>query len=163
MSGNGGRACELSVGVHTSHGVGHSVAGGSCRHVIGMESTSGTAAGCNGEVLEAVLNAPLLVGACNGMLEACRVGGVSGDGYADLLKLHDRNALGNVIGAVAADSRTGTVGVSGLADDLDFLGVGIELGLYIGEAVDSRNNEGCVLSETVKDNAERLSCGPCLR
>ena len=80
-----------------------------------MEGTSGTAAGCNGEVLHAVLNAPLLVGACNGMLEAGRVGGVAGDGNADLLKLHDGNALGNVVRAVALNGCARTLGVCGFS------------------------------------------------
>ena len=48
VSGNGGGACELCVGVHSSHGVGHTVAGGTCSHVIGMEGSTCTTAGCNG-------------------------------------------------------------------------------------------------------------------
>ena len=37
VGGDGGRACELSVAVHTAHGVGHAVRSGTCSHVIGME------------------------------------------------------------------------------------------------------------------------------
>ena len=70
---NGGGACELCIGVHTTHGVGHTVRGRTCAHVIGMQSTSGTAAGSNREVLHAVFNTPLLVGACNGVrVPLCR-------------------------------------------------------------------------------------------
>ena len=74
MSGNGGRTGELSVTVHTAHGVGHAVRSGAGGHVVGMEGTAGTTAGSDGEVLGAVLVAPFLIGAGNGMLEA---GGVA--------------------------------------------------------------------------------------
>ena len=87
MSGNGGRACELSVGVHSAHRVGHTVGSGACCHIVGVKGTSRTAVRCNGEVLNAVFNAQLLVSACNGVLESCGVGGVSGDGNANVLKL----------------------------------------------------------------------------
>ena len=65
MSRHGGRASELSVAVHTAHGVGHAVGSGACSHVIGVQGTAGTTAGSDGEVLLAVLVAPLLVGAGN--------------------------------------------------------------------------------------------------
>ena len=37
VSGHGGRACELSVAVHSTHGVGHTVGSGTCCHVVGMQ------------------------------------------------------------------------------------------------------------------------------
>ena len=129
MGRDGGGACELCVGVHTTHGVGHTVRGRTSSHVIGVQRTAGTTAGSNGEVTYAVLLAPLLVGAGNGVLEAGGVGGVTGDGNANVLQLHDSNALGNVVGAVALNVCTGTLGVSLLVNDLDFLGEGIELGV----------------------------------
>ena len=67
-----------------------------------MESTAGAAAGSNREVMNTVFNAPFLIGACNGMLEAGRVGGVAGDSNADLFKLHDCNALGNIVCAITS-------------------------------------------------------------
>ena len=109
VSRDGGRACELSVAVHTTHGVGHAVGSRASRHVIGVQGSARAAARSNGEILLAVLVAPLLVGACNGVLEASRVGGVTGDGNADVLKAHDCHAFGNVVRAVALDSGARTV------------------------------------------------------
>ena len=42
-----------------------------------MESSTCTAAGSNREVVLAVFSTPLLVGTCNGVLEAGGVGGVT--------------------------------------------------------------------------------------
>ena len=69
VSGDGGGTGELGVGVHTAHGVGHAVGSGASSHVVGVQSTAGAAAGGHGEVLLALLDALLLVGAGNGMLE----------------------------------------------------------------------------------------------
>ena len=80
VGGDGGGTCELSITMHTAHGVGHAVGSGTCSHVVGMQGTAGAAAGSDGEVLAAILHALLLVGAGNGMLEAGGVGGVTGDG-----------------------------------------------------------------------------------
>ena len=49
-----------------------------------MEGTAGTTAGSDGEVANAVLLAPLLVGTCNGVLETGGVSGVTGDGNANV-------------------------------------------------------------------------------
>ena len=45
VGGDGGGTCELSVTMHTAHGVGHAVGSGACSHVVGMQGTAGTAAG----------------------------------------------------------------------------------------------------------------------
>ena len=45
VGGDGGGAGELSVAVHTAHGVGHAVGSGTCSHVIGVQGTAGAAAG----------------------------------------------------------------------------------------------------------------------
>ena len=142
--------------MHSAHGVGHAVGGRTCCHVIGMQRSACSAAGGNGEVANAVLNAPLFVGAGNGVLESGGVGGVTGDGNADLLQLHDGNAFRYVVSAVAADLCASAVRERDLADDLDRLGVGIEFGLHVGEAVDAGNDVCGVLAETVKDNAQGL-------
>ena len=42
MGGHGGGACELSVAVHSSQGVGHAVGSRACCHVIGMQGTTRT-------------------------------------------------------------------------------------------------------------------------
>ena len=160
VSGNGRGARKLRVGVHTSHGVGHAVAGRTCRHVVGVKRSAGAAARRDREVLDAVFIAPFLVGAGDRVLESRRVGGVAGDGNADVFELHDGHALGNVVRAVALDVRSRTVGVGLLIHDLYLLGEGVELGLDVGEAVDPRNDERGVLAEAVQDNAEGL--GPYL-
>ena len=135
--------------MHPAHRVSHAVGGGAGRHVVGVQGAAGAAAGSDGEVVDAVFDAPFLIGAGDGMLEAGGVGGVAGDGNADLLQLHDGDAFGNVVRAVALDVRTGAVGVGLLADDLDFLGVGVKLGLDVGEAVDAGDDEGGVLAQAV--------------
>ena len=90
------------------------------------------------------------------MLESCRVGGVAGDGYANIFKLHDSNAFGNVVSAVALNSSSRTVGICGFGNYLNFFSVGVEFGLNICKAVDSGDDESSVLAETVEDNAEGL-------
>ena len=66
---HGGGTGKLSVGMHTAHGIGHAVGSGAGCHVVGMQGTARAAAGGHGEVLLALLDALLLVGAGNGMLE----------------------------------------------------------------------------------------------
>ena len=66
---HGGGTGKLSVGMHTAHGIGHAVGSGAGRHVVGIQGTTRAAAGGHGEVLLALLDALLLVGAGNGMLE----------------------------------------------------------------------------------------------
>ena len=156
VSRNGGGACELSVAVHPAHRVGHAVAGRTGSHIVGMERSARAAAGRDGEVVLAVLDAPFLVGAGYGVLEPCRVGGVSGDGNADILKLHYRNAFRYVVRAVAVDSRAGAVRECLLLGDLYGLGIGIEFGLAVGEAVDAGDYIRGVLAEAVEYDAERF-------
>ena len=45
VGGDGGGTCELSVTMHTAHGVGHAVGSGACSHVVGMQGTAGAATG----------------------------------------------------------------------------------------------------------------------
>ncbi len=156
MSGNGGGTCELCIGVHTTHGVGHTVRGRTSCHVIGVEGTACAAAGCYGEVANTVFLAPLLVGTCNGVLESGGVGGVTGDGNAYVLKLHDSNALGNVVGAIALNVSAGTLGECLLFENGNSLGVRIKCSLYIGKAVDAGDDVCCILAQTVEDNAQGL-------
>ena len=157
MGGNGRRTRELCVGVHTTHSVGHAVRSGTCSHVVRVEGTARAAAGSNGEVLLAVFVAPLLVSACNGVLEAGRVGGVTGYGNVNLFQLHYFHAFHNVVCAVNAD--TGAVGIGTVNDflnNLQFAGVIIQLGLDVGKSVDAADNLRGVFTETVEDNLERL-------
>ena len=156
VCGNGGRTCELRIRVHTTHRVGHTIGSGACCHVVGVQGTSGTAARSNGEVVYAVLVAPLLVSACNGVLEAGRIGGVTGDGNANVFLTHDSNAFRNVVGTVALNLSAGTVGEGNFSYNGNFLGSGVKLGFNIGEAVDTGDDVCCILAETVQDNAEVL-------
>ena len=109
MSRNGRRSGKLSVRVHTAHSIGHTVGRRTCSHIIGVKRTACTAARSNREIVYTVFNAPFLVCACNRVLEARGVGGVTGNGNAYLFKLHYSNALRNVICAVAFNSRARTI------------------------------------------------------
>ena len=115
MSRNGGGSCELSVAVHTSHGICHTVGCRACSHIVRMKGTACAAAGSNGEVLLACLEALLLVGACDRMLEAGRVGGVSGDGNINVLMPHDGNAFLYIVGTVAVNLCARAVRILGIA------------------------------------------------
>ena len=159
VSGNGGGASELGVRVHTAHGVGHAVGSGTGSHVVGMQSPARAAAGGHGEVLLALLDALLLVGACHGMLEPGGVGGVAGDGHVHALVVHDGHALADIVSAEAADSSPLAVGVLVLLDDLQLAGVVVELGLNIGEAVDPGDDLGSVLTQAVQDDPQGLLPG----
>ena len=154
MSRDGGGASELGITVHTAHGVGQTIGSGACSDVVGVQGTARAAAGSDGEVLLAHLDAFLLVGASDRMLEAGRVGGVAGDGDVDAFLVHDGNALADVVSAVAADVGALALGVADLADDLQLAGVVVELGLDIGEAVDTGDDLGGVLAKAVQDDAQ---------
>ena len=155
MSRYGGRACELRVGVHTTHGVGHTVGSRACRHVIRVERSACTAARCNGEVAFAHLDTFFFVRACNRVLEARRVGGVACDGYVYAFHVHDSNAFTNVVCAEAANFCTRTARVRYFANDSDFARSVVELCLYVGEAVDTADDLSGVFAETVEDYAKR--------
>ena len=148
---NGTGARELRIGVHTAPGVGHAVGGGAGGHVVRVQRAARAAAGGDGKVLLALLNALFLVSAGDRVLEAGRVGGVAGDGHV--------HALADVVRAVAADGGALALGVGDLAHDGQLAGVIIKLGLDIGEAVDTVDDLGGVLAETVEDDAQRLFAG----
>ena len=119
-----------------------------------MQGTAGAAAGSNGEVLLAVLDGPLLVGAGNQVLEAGGVGGVTGDGNLHAFLLHDGNAFQHVVGAVALNGGALALGEGLLTDDLQLAGGEVVVGLHIGEAVDTADDIGSVLAQAVQDNAQ---------
>ena len=124
-----------------------------------MQSAAGTAAGGHGEVLLALLDALLLIGAGHRVLEPGGVGGVAGDGHVHALVVHDGHALPDVVGAVAADVGPLALGVADLPDDLQLSGVVVELGLNIGEAIDAADDLGGVLAQTVEDDPQGLLPG----
>ena len=141
--------------MHAAHGIGHAVGSGTGGHVIRMQRTARAAAGSDGEVLLALLDALLLVGACDRVLEAGRVRGIAGDGDIDTLVMHDGNALADVVSTVAADIGALALGVADLVDDLQLAGVVVELRLHIGEAVDAGDDLSGILAEAVQDDAQR--------
>ena len=69
---------------------------------------------------------------------------------------HDGNTFAHIIGAVAFYFGTGTVGVGDFANDFQFARIVVELGLYIGETVDTRDDLSSVFSETVQDTTQRF-------
>ena len=156
VSGDGGRTGKLSVGVHTAHGVGHAVRGRAGAHVVRVQGTASAATRSDREVLLASLEALLLVGASDGVLEARGVGGVTGDRDVDVLVPHDGNALADVVGAVAVDGGAGTIGVGDGLDDLELAGGEVIVGLDVGEAVDTADDLGSVLAQAVQDDAQGL-------
>ena len=156
VRGYGGGTCELRVGVHPAHGVGHAVAGRARSHVVGVERSARAAARCNGEVLLAVFVAPLFIGARNGVLEARGVGGVAGDGYRYVFHLHDGDAFGNAVCAVALYLGPAAFGEGDGVGDLYRFGVGVELRPAIGETVDAGDDVGRILAKTVEYYAKGL-------
>ena len=66
MSRNRGGTCELSIGMHTAHGVCHTIGSRACCHVIRMEGTACAAAGSNREIFLTLLG-----------LEECRQRSIS--------------------------------------------------------------------------------------
>ena len=148
--------------MHAAHGIGHAVRGRAGGHVVRMQGTTRAAAGSDGEILPAGLEALLLIGTGDRVLEAGRVGGVAGDGNIRVLVPHDGHALANVVRAVAANLCALAAGIRGLTHDgqrMVFLHVGgevIVLGLHIGEAVDAADNHGRILAQAVEDHAQRL-------
>ena len=151
--------------MHSAHRVGHAVRCGTCRHVVRVKSSARATAGCDGEVFLAVVDAPFLVSACNGVLETSRVCGVTGDGDVNVFKTHDCHAFGDVVAAVHFDSGSFAVGVGSFFDDGHFALVVVHFGLDISEAVDTGDDECGVFAETVendfKGSLSDFVCGSC--
>ena len=90
------------------------------------------------------------------MLEACRVGRVTGDRYVNALFPHYCNAFANVIGTVAFNFGARTLAIRSFAHHFKFASVVVELSLNVSKSVDTRDDLSSVLSETIEDYAERL-------
>ena len=125
--------------------------------MIGVKRTACTAARSNREIVYTVFNAPFLVCACNRVLEARGVGGVTGNGNAYLFKLHYSNALRNVICAVAFNSRARTTRDRLFVNNLNLYRIGVKFGFNLGKAVNTRDYVSRVFTETVKNNAQGLN------
>ena len=139
VSRYGRRASELCIAVHTAHGIGHAVRSRAGSHVVRMECTACAAAGCNGEVFLAHFDTFFLICTGNGVLEAGRVGRVARNGDVDAFVVHDSDAFADIVGTEAADIGPFALGIRDFTDDVQFTRFVIELGLNIGEAVDTGN------------------------
>ena len=89
------------------------------------------------------------------MLETGRVGGVPRNGNVDAFVVHDSDAFADIVGTEAANVSPFALGVGDFTDNVQFARFVIELGLNIGEAVDTGNDLGSVFAETIEDDAER--------
>ena len=156
VSRNRAGTCKLSVRVHTAQSVGHTVRSGTSSHVVGMEGTACTTTRGYAEVSLASTNALLLIGACNGVLEAGGVGRVTSDADVNVFLPKDSYAFANVVGTVAVHSGTRTVAVSNTLHFLQLACEVVELCLYVCEAVDAADDHGSVLAQTVEDATEGL-------
>ena len=162
MSRHRAGAGELCVGVHAAEGVSHTIGSGTGCHVIGMERTARTTTGSYAEVGLACEDTLLLVRTGYGVLEASGVGGVTGDGDIHVLFPHDGYAFAHVVSTIAVHLGTGAIAVSRFLDHLELAREIVELGLYIGEAVDAADDHGSVLAQTIEDAAEGLVGGTAL-
>ena len=89
------------------------------------------------------------------MLEAGRVGRVARNGDVDAFVVHDSDAFADIVGTEAANIGPFALGIRDFTDDVQFTRFVIELGLNIGEAVDTGNDLSRVFAEAVEDDAER--------
>ncbi|OPZ58677.1 MAG: hypothetical protein BWY87_01348 [Deltaproteobacteria bacterium ADurb.Bin510] len=145
--------------MHAPHGVGHAVGGGTGRHVVRVQGTAGAAARSHREVLLALFEALLLVGAGHRVLEARGVGGVAGDRNVHALKMQDGHTLAHVVGAVTAHLGALAVRIGGFLDDFQLAAGVVELGLDVGKAVDATDDLSGVLAQTVQNHAQGFLAG----
>lgn len=138
MCRNTGRPCELSIAVHTPHGIRHSVGSWSCSHIIWMQSTSRATSTGNGEVRLANCQTLLFVRSCHGMLESCRIGGITCYRDINIFLPHNSNTFTHVIGTIASHLQSIRIRSIGyLSDDMKFRSIIVKLSLYISEAVNA--------------------------
>ena len=149
MSWNRRGTSELSVRVHTPHSICHTVRGRTCRHVIRMQGSTRATTGSNGEVLLTMVISPLLVGSRHWVLETRRIGRVTRDRDVDVFISHDRDAFGDVIRAITTNLSALSGGVGLFTNDFEFSCIVIVLGLDVSKTVNTANNEGGVLTQTI--------------
>ena len=88
------------------------------------------------------------------MLEAGRVGRVTRDGYVYVLVPHDGYTFAYVVCTVAFYFGAGTVGVRSFLHNLQFACVVVKLSLNVCKAVDTGDDHGGVLAQTIQDAAQ---------
>ena len=142
--------------MHTTQGVGHTIRSRTCSHVIWVQGTACTTTGSNAEVGFASEHALFLIGTCNRVLEAGRVGGVTGNGNIHILVPQNSYAFANIVCAVAVHFRTRSVRICFTANLFKFSGKVIKLGLHIRETINTADDHSSVFTQTVKDAAERF-------
>ena len=113
--------------MHPAHRIRHAVARGTCRHIIGVKRSARATAGSHGEILLAIIDAPFLIRARNGMLEARGVRAITRDGDVHAFVTHDRHTFADVIRAIAAYLAPLSVAIRRLFDDLELAGLLVEV------------------------------------
>ena len=102
-------------------------------------------------------HALLLVSTGYGVLETGGVGRVTSDGDVNVLLPQDSYTLTNIVGTIALNLQTARiVAVRNLLNHSQITSEVIELGLYIGETVNTADDLSSVLTKTVQDHAKGL-------
>ena len=156
MCRNGARTCELCIAVHTTQRIRHTIRSRTCSHVIRVQGTTCSTTGSNREVRFAGEDTLFLIRTCYRVLEARRVGRVTGDRNIHVLVPEDSYTLTNIVCAVAVHFRTRTVRIRFATNLFQLTGKVVELGLYIGETVNTADDHSGVFAQTVQDAAERV-------
>ncbi len=152
----GRRTCELCVTVHTSECIRHTIGSRACCHIIRVERTSGTTAGCYGEVLLILLEAFLFVCTCYRVLETRRVRRVTRDRNVNALSVHDRNAFLHVICTITVYFGTESFGIRNAGHLFHRIRIRVILCLNKCKTVDTGNDLCRIFSQSVQNNAERF-------
>ena len=156
MRGNGAAARKLSIGVHTSECVGHTIRGGTCSHIVGVECATRAATRSHAEIGFACQHAFFFVSAGHRMLETCRVGGVAGDAHIHIFVPHDGHTLAHIVGTIAVHFGARSVAVGFAAYLFQFAGVVVEFGLHVCKSVDAADNHGGIFTQAIQNAAQRF-------
>ncbi|RWX47525.1 hypothetical protein H206_06339 [Candidatus Electrothrix aarhusensis] len=138
--------------MHPAHGVGHAVGSRSGSHIIRVQRPTGTAAGSHREVFLALLQAFLLIGTCYRMLEAGRVGRITGDGDIHPFMMVDSHTLTDIISTIAAYLSPKSLRERFFRHNIQGAAGIIKLGPHIGKAVDSGDDISSILAQTVEND-----------
>ena len=150
------RTGKLSVAVHTTHRVGHTVRGGTGSHVVGVQGTARTTTRCHGEVFLTSLYALFLIRTGYGVLETRGVRRVTRDRYVYAFVPHDGYTFAYVVGAIAFYFGAFALGVGNFTNYFQFARIVVELSLYVGETIDTRDDLCGVFAQTIEDTAQGL-------
>ncbi|GFI57166.1 hypothetical protein IMSAG025_00597 [Muribaculaceae bacterium] len=143
---------ELCIGMHTSHGIRHTIGSRTCRHIVRVKGTSCTAAGSNGGIFLSLFVTFFFVCTCNRMLESCRVGGVTCNGNVNTLFMHNSNAFAYIVCAIAVYFCTKPFRIRFSENFFYCICIRIILCLYKSKTIDSGNYLCGIFSKSVQDN-----------